>query len=143
MPITHSQVAKNSALLSTLHPDIKPIAQRILLKCGEQGIELLIVQAKRTVAEQDALYAIGRTRPGKAVTNARGGYSWHNFGRAFDVAIVKDGKPDWSDTASYNKVGALGQSLGLVWGGSFGDSGHFEYHPGLTLKQAREQAGIV
>lgn len=36
----------------------------------------------RTFAEQDALYAQGRTKPGAKVTNAKGGQSYHNYGLA-------------------------------------------------------------
>lgn len=101
---------------------------------------LLVVQAYRTPGEQAVLYARGRTLPGKIVTNARPGRTWHNLGRAYDVAIVEDGQIIW-DSPAYNRVGALGKSLGLVWGGDFssirGDLGHFEYHPGLTLERAR------
>ncbi|SVE43245.1 uncharacterized protein METZ01_LOCUS496099, partial [marine metagenome] len=46
--------------------------------------ELFVVHTLRTYAEQDDLYEQGRTEPGKIVTNARGGKSWHNFGLAID-----------------------------------------------------------
>ena len=45
-----------------------------------QGVYVRVVQGLRTWTEQDALYAQGRTAPGKVVTNVRGGYSWHCFG---------------------------------------------------------------
>jgi hypothetical protein len=45
----------------------------------------------RSFAEQDALYAQGRTKPGKIVTKARGGFSNHNFGVAFDIGVFKGG----------------------------------------------------
>ncbi len=58
-----------------------------------------IVQGLRTIAEQDALYAQGRTKPGKIVTNARGGSSYHNYGVAIDFAILidKDGNGTYDE----------------------------------------------
>nr|WP_295770097.1 M15 family metallopeptidase [Rhodoferax sp.] len=41
----------------------------------------------RSCAEQDALYAQGRTAPGNKVTNAKSGDSNHNFGIAFDIGV--------------------------------------------------------
>ncbi len=67
---------------------------------SHEGLGLLVTQGLRTWAEQDALYAKGRTIPpiGKlfVVTKARGGQSWHNFGLAFDIVVLDAlGKNDW------------------------------------------------
>jgi len=53
----------------------------------------------RTHAEQDKLYAQGRTVKGSIVTNARGGQSYHNYGLAIDICLLsKDGtKVSWDD----------------------------------------------
>ena len=57
-----------------------------------------VTQGLRTYAEQDALYAQGRTVPGEIVTNAAAGYSWHNFGNAVDLVPedITIGQPDWN-----------------------------------------------
>jgi peptidoglycan L-alanyl-D-glutamate endopeptidase CwlK len=56
----------------------------------------------RTFDEQEYLYAQGRTRPGKVVTNARAGKSYHNFGLAFDIVLLKDkDKNGTFETASW------------------------------------------
>lgn len=132
-------------MLGSLLPEVRALAESHLALCAAHGIRLLVVQAGRTLEEQAAIYAQGRTAPGNIVTNARFGYSWHNFGRAYDVAVVKGGQAAWSGP-EYLEAGELGKSLGLIWGGDFkgikGDLGHFEYHPGLTLAEAREQAGL-
>ena len=44
----------------------------------------------RTFAEQDALYAQGRTKGGLKVTNAKGGQSYHNYGLAIDIVLLVD-----------------------------------------------------
>lgn len=138
---------RSNQLLSGLHPSIAPLAQKLLAMAAEQGISLVINQGFRTYAEQDALFAKGRTEPGGVVTGTKGGESWHNFGLAFDVAMVSPGpkppigNPSWPPGKDvWSTVGALGQSIGLIWGGSFSsiaDYGHFEFHPGVTKAQAR------
>jgi peptidoglycan L-alanyl-D-glutamate endopeptidase CwlK len=140
------RVTRNKAMLNTLVEDVRSLAGRHILACEDDGVLLLVVQAKRTNEEQAVLYAKGRTAPGGKVTNARPGYSWHNFGRAYDVVVVEDGNIVW-EGPKYKKAGEIGKSLGLVWGGDFkgvrGDLGHFEYHPGLTLAGARSEAGLA
>ena len=46
--------------------------QQLLAKCSAQGLAVGLGECFRTVAEQDALYAQGRTKPGSIVTNAKG-----------------------------------------------------------------------
>lgn len=60
----------------------------------------------RTFAEQDALFAQGRTKPGAVVTKARGGQSYHNYGLAIDVVLLidKDGNGTY-ETASWDTRG--------------------------------------
>lgn len=130
----------NEARLSTLEPYTCGLAKRHLEACRVAGMTLLVTQAYRDMDEQAALYAKGRTEPGRVITNARPGYSWHNFRRAYDVAVVAGGLVRWTGP-EYRGAGEIGKSLGLVWGGDFGsirgDLGHFEYHPGITLAEAR------
>jgi hypothetical protein len=83
------------------------------------------------VAEQDALYAQGRTASGSIVTNARGSSysSMHQWGVAFDI-IRNDGKGAYNNNDGwFDKVGKIGVSLGLEWGGSWTspiDKPHFQ-----------------
>jgi len=138
--------AWNARMLLGLLPDVRAIADRHILLAESKGLVLRVTQGLRSLSEQEAIYAKGRTEQGSVVTNARPGYSWHNFGRAYDVAVVIGGKVVW-ESRQYAAVGVLGKSVGLVWGGDFkgmaGDLGHFEYHPGLTLAEARKHAGIT
>ncbi|MEI7498309.1 MAG: M15 family metallopeptidase [Candidatus Falkowbacteria bacterium] len=119
-----------------LQPLVRRLAEALLQKCAEQKIDLIISQGFRTIAEQDILYARGRTAPGKIVTQVKGGKSFHNYGVAFDFCPVKKGKAVWNDNELYKKIGAIGQSLGLEWGGSwkrFKDWPHFQYLAGYTI----------
>jgi peptidoglycan L-alanyl-D-glutamate endopeptidase CwlK len=91
-----------SRLLSDLHPSVQAMAQVFLSGCAAKGLDVLITCTHRTGAEQDALYAQGRTKPGKVVTNAKAGQSSHNFtmggkpaSLAFDIVPLRHGKPVW------------------------------------------------
>lgn len=127
--------------IAQLEPVLQPKARALLEAARAEGVELVVTQGLRTYAEQDALYAQGRTAPGPKVTNAKAGHSWHNFGLAFDVAVVKDGRPTWpNDVSLWQRIGALGKAQGLTWGGDFTsivDYPHFQLTGGLTLEQAR------
>lgn len=119
--------------VNLLHPLLQEKARSLIDKCRAKGIEIIITQTLRTKAEQDALYAQGRTTPGAIVTNCRYPQSLHCWGVAFDVAVVKDGKATW-ETAYYKPVGLIGKTLGLEWGGdwvNFKDYPHFQM-PGYS-----------
>ena len=74
----------------------------------------LITCTLRSGAEQDALYAKGRTEPGKIVTKARAGQSAHQYGLALDFVILDAGKADWSgDSLAWNDAIELAQNRGL------------------------------
>ena len=122
-----------------LHPDLQPLCRRWLARCHEQAVDTFLTHTYRSPAEQDALYALGRTRPGKIVTHARGGKSKHNFtlpggvpaSKAFDFAVRRrDGTLNWNAASSeFRAAVAIGKELGLVWGGDFRnivDACHFE-----------------
>ncbi len=123
--------------LKDLAPHLKAMAERHVAECKIAGIDLLIYCTHRPIKEQDALYKIGRTLPGKKVTNARGGQSKHNneiLGRpaslAYDCVPCIAGKPQWKDAKLYLKVGQIGEALGLKWAGrwtgSLKETAHFE-----------------
>ena len=63
--------------IATLLPEVQSMARTLVQKAASNGIHIKIISGLRTYAEQDALYARGRTAPGPKVTNARGGYSNH------------------------------------------------------------------
>ena len=81
--------------VTQLHPDLQKKAKELVSKCEKQGLKIKITECLRTIAEQDALYAQGRTKPGKIVTNAKGSSysSMHQWGVAFDFCRNDGG--DW------------------------------------------------
>ena len=136
----------NSRSLNDLHPKVKPMVEEFIQKCADNGIDLLVTSTYRDHESQNALYAQGRTIPGKKVTNAKGGQSWHNWRVAVDIVPMRNGKPVWGTTGPdgelWNKVGEIGESVGLEWAGrwkTFKEYAHFQYTGGLSL--ADFQAG--
>ena len=97
--------------ISQLHPDLQVKVAQLQRLCEAKGLKIGIGECVRTVAEQDALYAQGRTKPGKVVTNAKGSTysSMHQWGVAFDF-YRNDGKGAYEDSDGFfSKVGQIGQ----------------------------------
>lgn len=91
------------------------------------------------------MYAKGRTKPGKIVTHAKAGGSYHNYGLAIDFCLMlKGGKEvSWDrnkDTDADNKkdwdeVVAAFKHFGWEWGGdwsNFKDYPHFQKTLGFS-----------
>ncbi|WP_042195865.1 M15 family metallopeptidase [Paenibacillus camerounensis] len=145
--LTLAQIkAKSAARLKGLHPAVSAAADKLIEHCYTCGVPVLITQGLRTFTEQDRLYAQGRTSAGNIVTNARGGYSFHNYGLAVDFALLlpdgssaswdmkRDGDRD--GTADWQEVVQQAKALGFEWGGdwsSFKDYPHFQMSFGLTI----------
>lgn len=122
--------------LKELHPVVKVLAEKLIAECEKQGLKIGISETYRSIERQDYLYSQGRTRPGNVVTNAKGSSmsSYHQWRLAFDFFQNIKGKE--YDPAFMQKVGKIGQSLGLEWGGSwtgFKDTPHFQYTFGLSI----------
>ena len=136
-----------SRSLDDLLPVVKRKAEEFRKLCADQGMDILIYCTYRSPEEQDGLYAQGRTKPGKIVTNARGGESFHNYGCAFDFVPLVAGKPAWSDTNLYRKAGVIAESVGLEWAGrwtgSLRETAHCQYTGGLTLAQLKAGGKIA
>lgn len=130
----------NSRDISHLHPKVARMAHEFLNACAKAGIDVIITSTYRDQDSQNALYAQGRSLPGRIVTNARGGQSWHNWRLAFDVVPMRAGKPVWGSTGAdlelWKRVGAIGESVGLEWAGRwvrFRELAHFQHTGGLSL----------
>lgn len=116
-----------SRALNDLSPRFRPLACELLARCVEQGIGVAIVDTLRTPAEQAA--------------NLAKGVSWtthskHLDGDAIDICpyatwdLHGSDKLNWDDADPvWIKLGAIGEALGLRWGGRWKvrDMGHFEY----------------
>lgn len=125
--------------IECLHPTLQQKVIQLSKLCAQEGIMIAVTETLRTAAEQNALYAKGRTAPGNIVTNASGSTfsSMHQWGIAFDICLKMDVDKDGSvsddaynnQTKLFNRIGALGKSIGLEWGGdwkSIKDLPHFQ-----------------
>lgn len=127
-PRTEGHIAK---LLPPAQAAARRFMAAVIPAMAPEGVTVKIISGLRTYAEQDALYARGRTQPGPRVTNARGGYSNHNFGLAWDIGLFK-GSRYLEESKLYRTCGLIGRSLGLDWGGdwkSLSDEPHFQLRP--------------
>lgn len=119
--------------------------------CEHHGISIEVISGLRSWAQQAALYAQGRTKPGPIVTKARPGSSWHNYGLAIDLGLFAGGK--YLDAADqkradriYRELGALAATRGIEWAGnwkSFPEGPHFQNRFGMTLAELRAKMESV
>lgn len=138
--------------LALLHPKVRDEVSKIIEEIEKAltgRAQIRIAQGLRTIAEQDALYAQGRTKPGKIVTNAKGGSSYHNYGLAVDFVLVIDGKTaswdmktDWDGDkiADWMEVVYVFKKYNWEWGGnwkSLKDYPHFQKTFGYSVKDLR------
>lgn len=129
---------RSAKTIATLLPELRERAAKLVELAAKEDITIKIISGLRSYEEQDDLYAQGRTKPGKVVTKAKGGQSWHNHGCAFDIGVF-EGSNYLGESPHYRAVGELGESLGLEWGGrwKFKDDPHFQDTNGKTLAQAQ------
>lgn len=106
--------------ITKLHPILQYKLKLFLEECEKAGLKVGIGECVRTVQEQNALYAKGRTdKSSGIVTNCKGdSYSSpHQWGVAFDF-YRNDGKGAYNDTDGFfRKVGQCAERVGLEWGG--------------------------
>ncbi|PFP10205.1 peptidoglycan-binding protein [Bacillus thuringiensis] len=134
-PNSQSESYTSSNHLHSLHPYVEMLAKEFLQLTKANGLDVRIYAVFRSWSEQDQLFSLGRWKPGKKVTNARGGESYHNWGLAFDAAPYENNSIPWGDIKKFKQMGYIGEKLGLTWGGRFTtivDYPHFEYSFGLS-----------
>lgn len=151
---------RSLAILNTLHPKFKPTAIAAL---GEiqaampSNVKVIAVCGIRTFAESDADYAIGRTVKGedptpalpmgRIITKASAGESFHNYGLAWDMAMITNGKDDYVVGPHWLQCVAICEKYGMEWGGTFPkgfhDDPHFENRYGYIWEEllAKHKAG--
>lgn len=130
-----------SRSLGDLSPPVRAAADRFIGLCSQSGLDVLIYCTLRSMQEQAALYASGRTVPGPILTNAEPGRSLHNPDRlgqawAFDaVPMLPDGRAAWGAVRSIELMGICGEYAGLEWAGRWRgavrERVHFQLKGGL------------
>jgi len=140
--------------IALLHPKIREEVRDIYIN---QVVDALTENSScrfaytlRTFAEQDALYAQGRTKlfdnAGNrlgVVTKAKGGQSLHNYGLAFDIVLIENGSATWDTVRDFDGDGEsdwmevinIFKDNGYEWGGdwtSITDKPHLQKVFGYT-----------
>jgi len=149
-PATGTFDSRTEANIATLIPRAQEAARRFMAAAvpamAAYGLLVRITSGRRTYAEQDALYAQGRTAPGPKVTNAPSGYGWHNFGACFDFTLFDvSGRPIW-DSPHYRECAEIARSQGMDAGAfwaTFPDEPHIQlpYLPALARARALHDEG--
>jgi len=132
--------SRSESNISSLLPAAQTAARQWLAACIKAGLTIRIIDGNRSYAQQDGLYAQGRSKPGHVVTNARGGYSRHNFGIAWDFGIFGVHGEYVEDGPAYTQAGRIAEAQGLEWGGAwegFEDRPHVQLKTGLSLTALR------
>lgn len=137
-------------------PELQEKIKAFDLAMNAAGIPYIITCTARNVREQIALYAQGRdyldhinilrksaglppitfqdgskkvtwTLHSKHIVDLEDGNPGNDKSRAFDIAIIKDGRVTFdvkvsvnkNDIPDYAEAGRIGESVGLKWGGRF------------------------
>lgn len=123
--------------IKLLHPAIRAKVKELIIRLErEHGKKARVVSGLRSMQEQAALYAQGRSKPGPIVTKAKPGQSLHNFGLAIDIVEIKNGAALWNNP-DWERIGAFGESLGFEWGGrwtSLKDLPHLQMNFGKSTR---------
>ena len=123
--------AKSLEKLNTCHPDIVKV-----MEVAIKHMDFTVLYGTRTVAEQQALYAQGRTKPGPIVTSKDGvkKKSKHNYSPSLAVDIAPwpinwDDIDRFKELAEVVKKAADTVGVAIQWGGdwkTFKDWPHWE-----------------
>lgn len=99
----------------------------LIVLLDAHGIPVTVFSFFRTAEEQKKLYDEGKSKCDGYINPSR-----HQGWLAADIGILNEARTDilWSDPR-YEKIGALAEKIGLVWGGiwTFHDVYHVELAP--------------
>lgn len=108
--------------ITLCHPELQKKAAELVEKCRQQGLIIKITDCLRNEQEQADCVKRG-------TSSLSYPHSHHNWGTAFDFCR-NDGQGAYKDNDGFfTKVGKVGQSIGLEWGGNWYspvDKPHFQ-----------------
>lgn len=136
---------------SHLFPPFAELLTRFEAQLLEAKLPFHLFEGLRSWDKQDVLYQQGRTTPGKVVTWALPGSSWHQYGMAADFVLDSmperpgmqwawdlksdlnhDGRRDWEQMAQI----AVQCGLESGWYWRTPDPPHVQHRFGLTIELA-------
>ncbi|HXT78230.1 MAG TPA: M15 family metallopeptidase [Acetobacteraceae bacterium] len=97
--------------LNLLEPKTRSIIQTIIDRATQGGIPVMVFETFRSQERQAQLFAQG------ASTLKTVGV--HHYGLACDIVKDINGEPSWKGDFSF--LGKLAHSVGMIWGGDWGD----------------------
>ncbi len=128
--------------LDLLHPDFRPVVDRFLARCAEAGLMVMVVETWRSQAAHDEDVKNGRSWVTKSKhqntalrRNQEGVREVVPASLAIDIApydqyeLHGPDKLQWkADDPVWQRLGEIGESLGLKWGGRWKrrDMAHFQ-----------------
>ena len=138
-------------MIAGVYNPLRPLVLGVLSEARKEGLPVVMQYGLRTFDQQHQIWLQGRdsAHPGTIVTQADSGQSMHNYGRAFDITLVSGLETQsllddrWFPDCDkrWYQLGAIGEKIGLVWGGRFMvngkhffDAAHFEL-PGIKVEQ--------
>ena len=150
--------------LESLEPEMREKIKALITRCELAGCQILVNETLREQTTQNAYYAQGRqslvavnslrhtaglwhlteTENRQIITDSldmvyKG--VGHGNGTAFDIVPLRNGKAYWSAPRElWEKIGLIGEGLGLVWGGRWGSYGSPKWDgPHFQLKREGEK----
>jgi hypothetical protein len=106
--------------IAELRPDTQAKVRAWFNECLGAGLLPYVYEGQRSCERQNELYAQGRTKKGKIVTNAKAGQSMHQYGLAIDfVCLTPNAKAAgffdaaWSNKKLYDRAHAIAAKNGL------------------------------
>ena len=130
--------------ITELLPTVRSMCVHLLTECAAKGVDLVITSTFRDHEAQAQLWRHGRGNGERIVTHRPANWSTHQWRCAFDVMVLRHGKPisqhlcDPWEFDLWHQVGEIGErAVGLVWGGRFEgvtqEREHFEHTYGRTI----------
>lgn len=130
--------------IDRLRSDVAANCRAFIRRCAAEGLPVLVVETVRDLEYQASLYAQGRTKPGKIVTNQKTpSFHWNKVGLAFDICKNVKGH-EYDDADFFRRCGAIGKEMGFSWGGdwtSLPDRPHFQWDDGGRYTAAMVRKG--
>lgn len=124
---------KNILGSGQLHPAFSRKIGELIDKAAAHGLELYVQEGYRSPEAQAKIPS--------ANTRAKPGFSFHNYGLAADIVFRNNtGGPSWDEKHDWKRLGELGRTIGLEWGGdwkSIKDRPHFQYSPHHGIGEIR------
>lgn len=109
-------------VIADLHPALQGKIEELKFRCKQAGLPIKITDCVRNAEEQADCVR-------RKASTLQYPYSMHNWGVAVDFCRDAKGLEYNNDDRFFDMVGSIGESIGLMWGGSWQspvDKPHFQ-----------------